>query len=267
MLLEGIEMSGCRSNASGRVDPMNTLLAEALQAHGGLARWQEFRTLAATINTGGAFWGMKGLVQDDQPRRIKLDLAREWSSLEPFGGPDWRSEFTPGRIAIVDGEEEIIAERVNPRDAFAGHTMTTPWDPLHRAYFNGYALWTYLTTPFILAEAGFEVSDIPPIRDGGQTWCGLRASFPDRIATHSRQQDFYFDQDGRMRRHDYQIDVAGGFASAHLVCEFVEVQGLQFPTRRRAYQRNDDLTVRFDPLMVSIDVSDISLGATGHEKA
>lgn len=242
---------------------MNTLLAEALQAHGGLERWREFKTLAATIVTGGAFWGMKGLVQDDQPRQMKVDLAREWSSLEPFGGPDWRTEFTPERIAILDGKGGIVAERLNPRNAFAGHTMTTPWDPLHRAYFNGYALWTYLTAPFVLAEPGFEISDIPPIREGGRVWRGLRATFPDWIATHSREQDFYFGYDGRLRRHDYRIDVAGGFAGVHLVSEFVEAQGLYFPTRRRAYQRNDDLTVRFDPLMVSIDVSNILLEEGG----
>jgi hypothetical protein len=26
------------------------------------------------------------------------------------------------------------------------------WDELHRAYFNGEALWTYLTAPFLLAR-------------------------------------------------------------------------------------------------------------------
>ncbi len=25
--------------------------------------------------------------------------------------------------------------------------MTMAWDPVLRAYFNGHALWTYLTTP------------------------------------------------------------------------------------------------------------------------
>ena len=35
--------------------------------------------------------------------------------------------------------------------------MNTPWDPLHRAYFNGEALWTYLTTPFLLAMDGVRV--------------------------------------------------------------------------------------------------------------
>jgi hypothetical protein len=242
---------------------MNPLLEQVLEAHGGLDRWRALRSLSATIVTGGAFWAMKGLVQDAEPRRITMDLDRERSTLEPFGDPDWHAEFTPDRIAILDRQDGVVAERLNPRAAFAGHLMTTPWDPLHRAYFNGYALWTYLTTPFVLAEPGFGIADIAPRREGEETWQELQATFPDRIATHSRTQDFYFGPDGLLRRHDYRIEVAGGFAGAHLVSEFVEVQGLRFPTRRRAYQRNDDLTVRFDPLMVSIDVSDIVLDEIG----
>ena len=42
--------------------------------------------------------------------------------------------------------------------------MRTSWDPLHRAYFNGYALWTYLTTPFLLAMDGHEAGEIEPWR-------------------------------------------------------------------------------------------------------
>jgi hypothetical protein len=237
---------------------MHPLLAEALDAHGGLDRWHRFFSLAATIVTGGQFWGMKGIDQDSDPRRVTVDLRREWSSLDPYGNPDWVSVCTPDRVAIEDRSRTVIAERDDPRAAFAGHDMTTPWDPLHRAYFNGYALWTYLNTPFVLAEPDFQIADIAPLESGGETWRGLRALFPDRLATHSRAQDFYFGPDGLLRRHDYHVDVAGGFAAAHLVSEFVEVDGIHLPTRRRAYQRNDDLTPRLDPLMVSIDLSDFA---------
>jgi hypothetical protein len=37
--------------------------------------------------------------------------------------------------------------------------MSTPWDPLQRAYFHGEALWTYLTTPFLLAPDGVRVAE------------------------------------------------------------------------------------------------------------
>jgi hypothetical protein len=32
-----------------------------------------------------------------------------------------------------------VSERSDPRASFAGHTLETPWDPLQRSYFNGYA--------------------------------------------------------------------------------------------------------------------------------
>jgi hypothetical protein len=134
--------------------------------------------------------------------------------------------------------------------------MNTPWDPLHRAYFNGYAMWTYLTTPFLMATPGFKVTEISPWREGGELWRGLRARFPDHIASHSKEQDFYFGDDLLLRRHDYHVDVAGGFPAAQYVHNFVEVHGLRFPTKRRAYVRGPDLQPIHDLLMVSIDLRD-----------
>ena len=64
-----------------------------------------------------------------------------------------------------------------PKDSFAGHQMSTPWDPLHRAYFNGEAVWTYLTTPFLLAMEGVRVEETEPWQEGAETWRVLRAYF------------------------------------------------------------------------------------------
>ncbi len=238
---------------------MHPLLSEALTAHGGLDRWRRYKTLSATVVTGGALWGLKGLTQDSEPRRVTVTLDHQWATLAPFGAPDWRTVFKPDRVLICDSSDRIIAERADPRAAFAGHVADTPWDPLHRAYFSGYALWTYLVTPFLLAEPDIALTDIDPIEQDGETWRGLRAHFPARIATHSADQDFYFGPDGLLARHDYNVDVAGGFGGAHLVSDFVEVSGFRFPTRRRAYRRGDDGQPILDPVMVSIDLSDFSL--------
>src|SRR5215218_8550667 len=156
---------------------MIPLLADALDAHGGLSRWNALRNLTATIVTGGELWALKGVVQDQSPRTMRVDLHREWASVEPFGKAGQRTDFTPDRIAVEAGDG-IVAERKNPRASFAGHDMRTNWDPLHRAYFNGYALWTYLTTPFLLAMEGFEVTEGRPWTQGRETWRVLRARFP-----------------------------------------------------------------------------------------
>ena len=238
---------------------MSELLAEVFAAHGGLERWNAFEAVTASIVTGGDLWGIKGLVQDSDPREMFVSLHRQTASVQPYGQPDWRTAFTPGRIAIESTAGAVISERVDPRASFAGHRLETPWDALHRAYFNGYALWTYLTTPFLLAMPGFEVSEVDPWREGDERWRVLRVHFPDSIASHSPVQHFYFGEDFLLRRHDYDVDVAGQLPGAQYVHDLVDVEGLRFPTKRRAYLRADDLQPRRDHLMVSIDLSNFRL--------
>jgi hypothetical protein len=61
----------------------------------------------------------------------------------------------------------------------------------------------------LMAMPGFEVAEISPWQEGGELWRGLRARFPDAIASHSQEQDFYFGDDFLLRRHDYHLDVGG----------------------------------------------------------
>jgi hypothetical protein len=138
---------------------MNELLARILDTNGGMDRWNEYQKVEATIVTGGGFFPLKGVAQDSSPRRMTVWLHEERSSVFPYGAPDQRTIFTPERIAIEKLTGTVVAERYAPRDSFAGHQVSTPWDALHRAYFNGYALWTYLTTPFLLAMEGVGVEE------------------------------------------------------------------------------------------------------------
>jgi hypothetical protein len=178
---------------------------------------------------------------------------------QPFGAPDQKTDFTPERIAVEKLDGRVVAERTNPRESFTGHGLTTPWDPLQRAYFNGYALWTYLTTPFLMTLPGFTVIEIDAVEDNGERWSGLRARFPDGFPSHSSLQEFYFDSDFLLRRHDYRVDVAGGFAAIQYVSDMVEAEGIKLPSKRRAYRCDDSGRLLTDQLMVSIDISDVHL--------
>jgi hypothetical protein len=129
---------------------MNELLARIIDAHGGIDRWNRYERVEATIVRGGGFFRLKGLPQDSTLRRMTVWLHEERSSVFPFGAPDQRTIFTPEKIAIEKLDGTIVAERQVPRDSFGGHQMHTPWDALYRAYFNGYAMWTYFTTPFLI---------------------------------------------------------------------------------------------------------------------
>ena len=187
---------------------MADLLDAVLNAHGGLEKWRLFSRVEATIITGGGLWAIKGQPQDPLPRRMTVALDHEWASLRPFGADDQKTAFTPSRVAVEKLDGRVVSERLNPRESFDGHEFDTPWDPLQRAYFNGYALWTYLTTPFLLALEGVSVQEIAPVQDTGETWVGLQAHFPPEIESHSTVQEFYFDEDHLLRLHDYRVDVS-----------------------------------------------------------
>jgi hypothetical protein len=145
-----------------------------------------------------------------------------------------------------------------PRDSFAGHQMHRHWDPLHRAYFNGEAVWTYLTTPFLLVMDGVRIEETEPWREGAETWRVLRAYFPGWMETHCMVQDFFFGEDMMLRRHDYSVNVAGGFPAAQLTSDYIEADGIRLPSTRRAYMRGPDRRPITDMLMVSIDFSEVA---------
>jgi hypothetical protein len=236
---------------------MNALLGQILDAHGGIDRWKRYTEVKASIVSGGGLFALKGLPQDSDPRRMTVWLHEQRASVLPFGAPDQRTTFTSDRVAIEKLDGTLVAERRGPRDSFAGHQMNTPWDPLHRAYFNGEALWTYLTTPFLLAMEGVRVEETEPWREGAETWRVLRAYFPGSIETHCLVQDFFFGEDLLLRRHDYTVTIAGGFAAAQLTSDYTESNGIRLPTRRRAYARAPDRLPIRELLLVSIDIGDV----------
>jgi hypothetical protein len=236
---------------------MNELLEKAFDAHGGLDRWKTYESVHATIVSGGQLWDLKKVPQDPTPREMRVATQREWASVSPYGSRDQETDFTPERIAIQKLDGTVVSERFHPAKHAEGKALDAPWDALDRAYFNGYALWTYLTTPFLFALPGFACEEIDSWTEKGETWRGLRVMFPRGIASHSKQQDFYFGPDFLLRRHDYHVDASGGFAAAQYVSDAITVQGITLPTRRRAYMRDDKMMPMQDKLMVSIDISNV----------
>jgi hypothetical protein len=239
---------------------MHKLAEFVIRAHGGLARWRKFRTVSADLIQGGALWLLKGKAGVLDRVNVNVDLTREWASHSPFLAAAQRSVFEPPqRIAIETMDGKAIEELRNPRDSFKGHTLETPWNDLQLAYFAGCAMWTYLNTPFLLAEPGVDAEELEPWKEKNETWRRLKVKFPAKIVTHSAVQTLYFDQRGLLKRHDYDMDIAGGTPGAHYVDEFVDVSGILFPTKRRIFPRQPDGKSLSEPLIVSIDLSNIRL--------
>lgn len=235
----------------------HTLLAEMLEAHGG-DRWRGAEGVSCTIVTGGGLWSLKGTPIAPVPRRATSTFRRQYTRISPFGEPDWTMAWTPQDVEVTNGASEIVAQRNDGREHF-DRSQDGRWDALNLAYFNGYAMWTYLATPFVFSETGYEVSEAPPVECDGERLRGVEILFPEHIHSHSRRQRYYVDADALLRRHDYAVDVWADNAAAHLVSDYVAVAGLTFPTRRRVYPRLPDGTVDMSFNTVSIDLSSYEL--------
>ena len=240
---------------------MNDLTDLVIAAHGGLDRWNRLSEVRAHLLVGGQLWPLKrqdGIINDSM---VRVELHRQFASHYEFGYCGLRTSFAADRVAIETTRGHVVAERADPRAAFRDHVIDTPWDWLHLAYFAGYAMSTYMTTPFCFAEQGYRTEELEPWREEDQTWRRLKVTFPAHIATHSAAQIFYFDGDGLLRRHDYTPEVIGpapfAHSAAHYTGDYQDFDGIMAPTKRRVYPVDPAGNVSKESLIVTIDLDRI----------
>src|ERR1700678_1630790 len=211
---------------------MNDLLQLAVNAHGGLKRWNEITTITVAASLTGAIWFVKS--QGDYLKDVVMtvDTMKE-RLITDFPGQNKRFLFEPQHLVMERRDGTILQERENPEEIFVGQLRETPWDDLQVAYFQGEALWTYLNTPFLYTKPGFVTEEIAPIQVDGEQWRRLKVTFPDNIKSHTQVQISCFGPDGLLRRHDYTVDILGGATGLKYALVYRDVEGIIFSTERR----------------------------------
>ena len=238
---------------------MSELRDLVIDAHGGIERWSKVKTIDGDISITGTMWARKGWPDTLKAVHVTADTRSQWISYRPFISDGMCSVCTPDRTLIETLDGKPIKDRKNPRAAFDGHTVETPWDDLNLAYFSGYAMWNYLNAPFIFALPGFKTEEIEPWYDNGEKRRRLRVLFPDHIATHCPEQIFDVNGKGLICRMDYSAPVTGGGPTAHYLSEYKDFSGIKVATKRRALRRKADGTAIPDPVFVAIDIVDIRI--------
>ena len=104
----------------------------------------------------------------------------------------------------------------------------------------------------------FVTSELDPWQEKDEEWRRLHVVWPTYLATHSSEQTIYVDTDGLLRRHDYDVEIQGGGGGAHYISDYTEVAGIMVPTKHRIYPRAPDGQALDEPLLVAIDLSEIS---------
>ena len=215
---------------------MSALLDEVLEAHGGLERWRAARAIRARVRSGGLLLRTRTPGNRFADYQLTVEVHEPRAVMDPFPTTGQRGIFEGGRARIETEDGDLVGSRDDPRPEFfgrAGLRRNLRWDALDSTYFAGYAMWNYLTTPLLLTREGVEVSEGDAWDEEGESWRRLEVGFPEGLDTHSSRQTFYFDAQGRLRRHDYVAEVVGRWArAAHYCADHAQAGGLVFPTRR-----------------------------------
>jgi len=239
---------------------MNSLLEITIKAHGGLDPWKKYNTVSAHLNVDGLTW-----VRKQQPGVVKDVLVNIHTKSQDVlfkqnTGDKLTARFEKNRVSVSDQFGKPLEMLDNPRPSFEGHTRESSWSLPQAFYFASYAIWIYFNAPFVFADPEYIVQEIEPWEENGERWRRLRVTFPDGVHTHSKIQTFYIDNTGLIRRHDYNVEISANVASAHYLYDYIDVQGIKFPTKRMVFLRKDDNTsLQPEPLLVKVDIENLKL--------
>jgi hypothetical protein len=236
---------------------MNELLEKAIEAHGGIKRWKGAVAITVDLSIGGALFEGKGQAGVFGLVELEADLRNQRVLLRHLGKSDLTAIFTPQRVTLEASGGKQVGALIRPREALIALDEQALWELSHAAYFCGYAMWTYLSQPFLYSYPGVEVEEIEPWEEDGDLLRRLKVKFPDQITTHTREQISYFGKDGLLRRHDYAVDVLRGAEGANYSYEYRDCDGFKVPRRRIVYARGDDNRRVPDPILVSIDIGSV----------
>lgn len=213
-----------------------SLVERAIAAHGGLQQWKATAAINLPFLHGsGALLQLKGLgATFPAPREYEVRPHECVTLFHGYPDEQHRGRFSHGdvRIERTDGQGPSIAS-ANHRETLQSFSKYRRWSPLDALYFFGYALWHYHVVPFMLPRARLLLT----LRHHGVP-VGIDVVFPPDVITHSRRQQFYFGDEGRIVRHDYVADVVGAWArGAHFWEDYQASGGLAIARRRRVVAR------------------------------
>ena len=94
----------------------------------------------------GAIWQLKGK-PDVLPRQQYRSRTAQGTIDDYFNGQRERAELN--RITVETESGHFVDSRDIRGPLSEATLVKTPWDDMHVAYFSSYAMWNYLTIPFL----------------------------------------------------------------------------------------------------------------------
>ena len=219
--------------------PGNDILARACEHYGGMSAWRALRkiTLLPGRLSGLLPW-MKG-VHKTFPLPTTFEISPHLGLTRFVGFPDSEHAgvFENGAVRIermADGF--VVAKSENHRPSFDGAAGARRWRPVDALYFFGYALAHYHSLPFTLSQG--RLIGVHTSGRGGSRSDVLDVELPADLHTHCRRQQFYFDRQGMLLRHDYYAQIVGIWArAAHYWNQQARFDGFPISLDRHVFAR------------------------------
>jgi hypothetical protein len=230
------------------------LLELAIDAHGGIDRWNQLTSVEGQFSIGGAIWGFKGVPDVFGDITVALDLQTERVTIAPVAGPDTHTVFADGHLELRSAGG-VVQTVDDPQAAMARQAYDAPWNAMDAAYFASEAWWTYLTAPFLFTYPGFRTEEVEPFIEEGVRYRTLKVYFPDDVDSHTAEQFFHYGDDGLLFRHTYTVDILDGATGANYPTNYQTVDGIAVPLVRRIYGYDENQHKIPEPVLVSIDIN------------
>lgn len=220
-----------------------SLLEEAIAAHGRHQAFEALSVLGVRLRCRGVALPSRGHPRALRRLDVRVGLREPNVRFLDWPRPGQTGAFDGWESRIEDADGSVLASRTGRRQRML-------WDDLDVLHFAGYALWNYMTAPFLFARPGFVVDELPGHR--------LALTFPDDVPTHSRHQVVHLDAQRRIARLDYTATMFGRWArAAHLCLAYQTHAGLLIPVRRRVVPRTPGDHPLPGPTLVGITIDEV----------
>jgi hypothetical protein len=139
-------------DASCRTQRDMALLDDAIDACGGLARWNNLSRFTLHLSVGGTLFSDAGHAREFKDVTAEGSTRTQAVRFTGITGGEHSGVFQPEAITIESLDGEVLRTWHDPSFAFPDTGAHALADELHLVFFCGVAIWNYLTTPFLLAH-------------------------------------------------------------------------------------------------------------------
>lgn len=232
------------------------LLADVLQASGGMDMWQQLRKFTVHMSIGGVLCASK--CHAARLKHIVVEGSTREQSVEitGFTAPDRRALYRPACVVLQGSDGELLNERHATPAQFRQQCKSSTWDELQLAHYCGCLIWNYVTMPFVLAEIDVNAEALEATTADADAWRRMKVRFPPRIVTHSTEQTFFVDRQTLLRRRVYAAEHEDQTEVAQLFSGHQSFSGILVPALCRIVRTGIGGTVLAERPLVDMEIFD-----------